>query len=274
MDDSFDQLVFSGGGIRCFWHGGFLSVFEEVHKLKPRRVSGASGGALSAAAWIGGREDDLRMLMSEAFRINDENFDRKRSNYTPHQEIYRAVVETTLDKEALERIAEGPEYQINLSCPPSGMPPRLSAVLYGMLYKVDQAWRGSPDLRFPRMAGLTVLRVDARKAARNGRLVDLICAAATIPPVFDIPEWEGDSVLDGGMFDKAPLPTPDNGRTLVLLTSRYRNLPQSDRSLYIQPSQAVAADKIDFTEVDKVADTWQQGINDARRWLADRESYG
>lgn len=274
MDDSFDQLVFSGGGIRCFWHGGFLSVFEQDHPLKPKRISGASGGALSAAAWIGGVENDLKMLMCEAFRINDDNFDRNSSNYTPHQEIYRAVVETTLDKEAIERIASGPEYQVNLSCPPSALPPRLAAVVFGALYKLDQSVRGTPHLRYPRAAGLSVTRVDARQAARDGKLIDLICAAATIPPVFDIPEWEGDRVLDGGMFDKAPLPDPDEGRTLVLLTSRYKNLPQSDRRLYIQPTSAVPADKIDFSDPEKVTDTWEQGRRDARRWLADRENYG
>ena len=270
MEFDFEQLVFSGGGIRCFWHGGFLSAAGETLALDPARVSGVSGGALSAAAWIGQRERTLLMLMTEAFRINEANYDSRRGRFTPHQEIYRAVVETTLDSEAIERIAAGPEYQVLLSVPPRILPPVVAAMVYGVLYKLDQAVRSSPHLEIPGRTGLGTIRVDAREAARKGVLTDLICAAATIPPVFMVPQWEGHSVLDGGMHDKAPLPRPDQGRTLVLLTSRYRNLPNAERRVYVQPSREVAADKIDFANPAKVTQTWEQGEEDARSWLAER----
>ncbi|EDL49022.1 Patatin-like phospholipase family protein [Erythrobacter sp. SD-21] len=239
--------------------------------LDVKRVSGVSGGALSAAAWLGNREQDLLMLMTEAFRINDANFDRGSSNFTPHQEIYRAVVDTTLDKEAIERICDGPEYQVHLSCPPKPLPARLAASFYGVAYKVDQFVRGTPHLVIPKKAGLGGLCVDARLAAREGKLVDLVCAAATIPPLFDVPCWDGDRVLDGGMLDKAPMPQPDRGRTLVLLSSRYANLPQTCRRTYVQPSEEVAADKIDFSDATKVERTWAQGEKDGRHWLAQHD---
>lgn len=267
MNVKFDQIVFSGGGIRCFWHGGFLAEAGPALDLDVKRVSGVSGGALSAAAWIGKRETDLLELMHEAFAINDANVDLKRSNYTPHQEIYRAVVETTLDAEAIDRIADGPDYQVVLSLPPSRLSPRSSALVYGILYKLDHAVRSTPHLAWTKKAGLGQLRVDARQAARDGRLVDLICAAATIPPVFDVPHWDDQRVLDGGMTDKAPLPNPDEGRTLILLSSRYSAIPQDDRRTYVQPSSEVAADKIDFANADRVLKTWAQGEEDARLWL-------
>lgn len=269
VDTQFDQLAFSGGGIRCFWHGGFLAGAEPHLELSVKRVSGVSGGALSAAAWIGGRERDLLMLMTEAFRINEANYAPGRENFTPHQEIYRAVVETTLDAAAIDAIADGPAYQIHLASPPPGMPPTLAALIYGVLYKLDQSVRSTPHLRVPSQTGLRTLCVDAREAARKGLLSDLICAAATIPPVFSVPRWEGHRIVDGGMADKAPLPQPDEGRTLVLLSSRYRNLPASSRRVYVQPSREVAADKIDFEDPDKVGQTWQQGERDAQSWLAE-----
>lgn len=269
MDTDFEQIVFSGGGIRCFWHGGFLAEAGDYLDLDVKRVSGVSGGALSAAAWIGCREGDLLELMREAFEINDANLSARHSNFTPHQEIYRAVVETTLDQEAIDRIAEGPEYQVILSLPPQNFSPRLSAIFFGILYKLDQAVRSTPHLVWPKRAGLGQLRIDARQAARDGSLVDLICAAATIPPVFDVPHWEGQRVLDGGMTDKAPPPDPDHGRTLFLLSSRYGALPQMQRRVYVQPSSEVAADKIDFAHADRVTQTWRQGEADARSWLAE-----
>ena len=270
MQDRFEQIAFSGGGIRCFWHGGFMSRVGGYEDLRPSRISGVSGGALSAAAWIGGREDDLFMLMNEAFEINASNIALKMPNFTPHQEIYRAVVETTLDDAAIARIADGPDYQVSLSVPPQRIPPRLSAVFYIALYQLDQLLRSTPHLRLPTAGGLRRLRVDAREAARNGTLHDLICAAATIPPVFDVPRWGDCRVLDGGMLDKAPPPEPDKGQTLVLLTSRYRNLPDMERRVYVQPSSEVAADKIDFSDAAKVGRTWEQGVRDGTVWMAEQ----
>lgn len=268
MASQYDQLVFSGGGIRCFWHGGFLSQVGSYEDLRPERISCVSGGALSAASWIGGREEDLLAVMHEAFLQNDFNFDAESSNFTPHQEIYRAVVDVTLDKEAIERVAAGPEYEVVLSVPPEQVAPHVCAVIYGVLYQLDQAVRSTPHLRVPRGAGLRELRVDARQAARDGKLVDLICAAATIPPVFDVPRWQDCRVLDGGMLDKAPLPRDCRGETLVLLTSRYRNCPDVIGRTYVQPSKEVAADKIDFTDATKVTRTWDQGVHDGKAWLA------
>ncbi len=268
MARHYDQLVFSGGGIRCFWHGGFLSQVGDFDDLQPRRISSVSGGALSAACWIGQREEDLLHVMHEAFSVNSSNVALHQSNCTPHQEIYREVVDVTLDAEAIERIADGPEYEVALSVPPQAMPAHLAAILYGVLYQLDQAVRSTPHLLVPKAMGLQELRVDARQAARDGRLVDLICAAATIPPVFDVPEWEGCRVLDGGMLDKAPFPAENEGETLVLMTSRYRNCPDIDQCTYAQPSCEVAADKIDFVDPDKVTRTWDQGVADGKAWLA------
>ena len=73
------------------------------------------------------------------------------------------------------------------------------------------------------------------------------------------------------MLDKAPLPRPDRGRTLVMLTHRYRNLPRDERLVHVQPTREVRADKIDFTDSSKVGDTWDQGVADAERWLAGEE---
>ena len=267
MGPRFEQLVFSGGGIRCFWHGGFLSVAGEVLNLAPERVSGVSGGVLSAAAWIAGREDRLLDVMGEAFKRNDANIDLGKDNFTPHEQMYRQVVSDTLDGDAVGAICEGPAFQAMLAVPPRWVPPRLFVLLSGAAYGAEKAFRSRPHLKWARRVGLTPIMVDAKQAARGGRLIDLICAAATIPPVFNVPEWEGQRVLDGGMVDKAPPPEPDEGRTLFLMTSRYRALPQSDRRLYIQPSAEVAADKIDFSDRTKLDRTWRQGALDGAAWV-------
>lgn len=267
-DFDFEQLVFAGGGIRCFWHGGFMATAGDALALKPKRISSVSGGALSAATWIANRERALLEAMVNAFAQNDANFDSDASNFTPHQEMYRNVVREALPRDAVKAVAEGPKCEVLLGVPPQWLPPHLFVILSGGVYAAEKRFRSTPHLRWPHSIGLEGLRVDMRQAARDGELIDLICAAATIPPVFDVPEWNGLRVLDGGMVDKAPVPEPDIGKTLFLMTSRYRNLPEDDRRTYIQPSEEVAADKIDFSDASKVEDTWAQGKRDGKAWVA------
>ena len=267
---SFEQVVFSGGGTRCFWHGGFLSEAGGFDAFRPERVCGVSGGALSAAAWISGNDERCKQVMGEIFERNERNIRLDPDNVTPHQDLYREAVEGTLPDEAIGAVAEGPSFQVLLGAPPRLFPSRLSAALYGVTYKLEQALTGSPRLKATRRLGLDGILADARQAARDGRLVDLICAAATIPPVFDIPKWEGREVIDGGMLTKAPYPDPDEGRTLILMTQPYRNLPDERQKLFVAPSTAVEADKIDFTKREKIEQTWEQGREDARDFLKER----
>ena len=269
----FDQLVFSGGGTRCFWHGGFASIVAPAIQLRPKRVAAVSGGALSASAFIGNREDRLFEVMGDALRERGSNvsvsWDEVQSNgLTPHQEMYREIVSTTLDREAIDLIADGPGFQILLAHPPFDSVPKLSTVPMMIAYEADLALRSTPHVLSSHMLGANEVLVDAREAAREGRLIDLVCNAAVIPPVFNVQSWDGRPVIDGGMASKAPMPDPDEGRTLVLLTRRFRNIPDDEQRLYVQPSESVPADKIDFTSREKIERTWEAGVADGRAFLA------
>lgn len=265
----FDLVAFSGGGIRCFWHGGFLAELERDGPIEPDFVTGVSGGALSAAAWIAGSEVLLKELMIEAFRLNDANVSASEGRIvTPHQELYRAVVSTLLDREALDRIADGPRFEVMLSRPPRLMPGALATLFYGALYKVDEAIRSDPRLVVPGAFGLGAWIADGREAARKGSLTDLVCAAATIPPVFEMARWDGRRVMDGAMMSKIHLPEDADGRKLVLLTKRYGGVESGDDTTFVSPGSEVAADKIDFSDPGKIEGTWEQGEADAREWIA------
>ena len=268
----FEQIVFSGGGTRCFWHGGFAAVVGPAIHLRPERISAVSGGALSSCAFIGGVERRLFEVMGDALhertRNVSVNWDEVQENgLTPHQEMYREIVSTTLHEEAIARIADGPAFQVLLTHPPFDAAPRLSTVPMMVAYELDQAVRSTPHVVSAEMLGAEEVLVDARQTARDGRLVDLVCAAAVIPPVFNVQGWDGRPVVDGGMANKAPLPDPDRGPTLVLLTRKFRNLPDHPDRLYVEPSESVPADKIDFTSREKIEATWEAGERDGRAFL-------
>jgi predicted acylesterase/phospholipase RssA len=269
---AFEQLVFSGGGTRCFWHGGFLEVVAPAIHLHPDRVIGVSGGALSAAAMIAERAGLLKRVMIERFEAVDSNIDLQAvpagDSITPHQRIYGDIVAEVLDDDtARARIADGPDFHVQLGHPPSRLAPRASTIPLFSLYEAEKRIRGTPHLRWAQAAGLRARLVDARAAARDGRLVELICAAAVIPPVFKIAMWEGEQVIDSGMANKAPMPPNDQGRTLVLLTDDFPNTPDHPDRSYVSPSRETPADKIDFTDPGKLRRTWELGRHDGAAFL-------
>ena len=271
----FDQLVFSGGGLRCFWQGGVLDVVRDAIGLKPARISAVSGGALSAAGFICRRGRTVLDVMTDRFaragsNIAWDTYDE--DGLTPHQRIYREVVDEVIDDKARETIADGPPWQVLLGHPPSRGWPKASGTAAIAAYEAELHTRGSPHFSVPEALGVTSSVVDARAAAREGRLTDLICAAAVIPPVFEPPLWDGKPVIDGGMVDQAPLPEPGEGATLILLTRRYDTLPDVAGRTYLWPREETPADKIDFTDPDKLRGTWDCGAVDGRRYLNARKT--
>ncbi len=269
------QLVFSGGGTRCFWHGGFMEVARERLAPSPERIACVSGGVLSAASFVARRGRRLLDVMAEAFEAQDSNVAWhdlvEGTGLTPHQSLYRDIVDEVLgDAEARDAVAGGPSLEVVLAHPPGGPSgaARLTGALATIAYEAELHILSRPDVEWAEAAGLETSRVDARRAAREGQLVDLVCAAAVIPPIFDPVTWDGRPVVDAGMAGHVPHPEPDRGATLVLATRAYRNWPDDGRT-YVGPSEAVPADKIDFTDPGKIRRTWDAGEEVARRFLAE-----
>ena len=268
----FAGLAFAGGGLRCFWQGGFLAVVGPSVGLDPTRVTAVSGGALAGAAWIAGREERLLSAFRATIGARESNvssWDEIGENgLTPHQGMYRDVVETTFDDDAVAAIADGPAFAVLLARPPSRLLPALSTLRALIAYRLDLRLRSTPRLRLPAMLGARGVRVDAREAARDGRLVDLICSAAVIPPVFKVRSWDEGHVMDGGMIDNRIVPDARvRGATLAVLARRFRNLPDDD-TVWAEPSAAVPADRIDFTDPDQLDAAWAMGRRDGEAFLA------
>ena len=271
------QLVFSGGGLRCFWHGGWIEAVQDGLTFAPERVTGSSGGALSAAAWIAGREHFLADRFMEAVRRCNANFTvedlKAEDGRSAHQRVYDAVVEDVIDGNAVDTIANGPVFQISVSTTgEEEAGATATALLGGAIYQVEQMVAPTPKPRLASIAGIEQRLLDARHAARHGLLPDLIRMAATVPPAFRAEQWDGEWIYDGGMVNKAPMPEPDEGRTLVLLTKRFRALPDDAgaRVHYVEPAEPVLdGSRLDFTDEGLLHQAWDQGIEDGKRFLAD-----
>ena len=264
------------GGTRCFWQGGFLDVARAALAPDPQRIVGVSGGALGSAAFVAHRGTDLLDIMQRRFADHDRNVDwnevvNEDEGWTLHQRVYREVAEELLDAATLARVADGPDLQVVIGHPPGDG--KLSATAATLAYEAELHTVASPHLSWAPKLGVETARIDARAAARHGTLADLCVAAATIPPLFDLPGWGGRPVIDGGMADQAPMPDPDEGDTLILLTRHYRGLEEVPGRLYLQPEEDVPADKIDFTDPAKIGNTWEAGRRAAGRFLREH-GYG
>lgn len=268
----FQQIVFSGGGTRCFWQGGFMDVVRDELDLSPDRMTGVSGGALAGACYIAHRGHDLLDRMRDAFSKEDVNVTADDLNdedgRTVHQRVYRKVVSDVLDREAERAVANGPSFQILLAHPPSSDWHGLAGTAMTAAYEAELHLVNSPHFDWAEKFGLAYSLIDANEAARNGRLAELVCISATIPPLFRVRDWDGQPVIDGGMADQAPMPEPDEGETLVLLTRQYKRLPSVAGRHYVAPSEDVPADKIDFTDPDGLTEAWDLGLADGRRFVS------
>lgn len=270
LPDNPPQIVFSGGGLRCFWQGGFMTGLARARTFTPERVTGVSGGAMAGAAWLSGTEERLLERMCAAFEERDSNldlFNADADGITPHQRLYCRVIDDVMDDAACARVADGPAFQILIAHPPDSGLPTLTGTALAAAYEAELHLINSPHFNWAEKMGLRAHLVDANQAARDGKLRDLIAAAAVIPPVFEPPLWDGKRVVDGGMADQAPLPDPDEGETMVLLTRAYKRLPEVEGRTYLWPSEETPADKIDFTDPGKLRRTWELGERDAKTAL-------
>jgi len=275
----FEAVVFGGGGTRCFWQGGFMDAARRDCGIEPKAISAVSGGTLAAVAFVTQRGPRLLEAMGEVFDRHDSNVEPSAllgpGDFLVHENVYREVVERTFgDADAQQAVAEGPAFDV-LMARPSG----LGCAATIALYELDLKLRGSPHTAFAQRAGAKPVEVDGRAVAREGRLVDMIVAAANVPPVFDAATWQGGRVIDGGVIDNAPPPrsplpqrSPDDTgpTTLYVLTRPYRSLPKADAAVYACPSEDPPTFKLDFTDREGIEATWELGARDgaafARQW--------
>ena len=280
----FEQVVFAGGGNRCWWQAGFWDVVAPAIALKPRIIAGVSAGAATACMLYA---SDSRWTMDyyrEVLRHNRRNaywgnlFRRARdpahphaARVFPHAAIYRKALTDILGGEGFERLKrDAPEIRIVFSRLPRGLGPR-SALMVGMLaYNLEKHWRRSLHPTFGRRIGFASEMARLQDCHDLDDLVSLITASSCTPPFTPIEHRGGRPTLDGGMVDNVPVDAVDAGpSTLVLLTRRYPERTETFRHLgrlYVQPSRRVAVSAWDYTDVPALQATYDQGRRDGERF--------
>jgi predicted acylesterase/phospholipase RssA len=278
----FEQVVFAGGGHRCWWQAGFWEVAKTELELTPRLIAGVSAGAATAClVYTGNTLQALEyydaLLGSLTNRPDPRNFYWGRlfsrgQRALPHDDIYRTALSNFFDAEGFKSLMwSAPEIRVVYSTLPSWLGPR-SATLVGMLaYNAEKRLYRPLHPTWGRKLGFKPMVERIQDCKGSEDLISLLIASACTPPMTRIEYRDGQATLDGGMVDNVPVHAvePDKS-TMVLLSRQYpKHAPMFSRDghIYVQPSQKIPVSSWDYTDPQLYRDTYNLGRKDAYAFL-------
>lgn len=272
---SYDNLVMQGGGIRCLWQAGFLSVVAPHWDRMPKKIYAVSAGAAIACAFAADRMDAGVEAFKEAVSKNKKNFypshlfSRKR--VFPHAAMYRGLLSEVLNDSGMKALQRGPDVEILLCRPPR----RLSSVtVTALLIGIGLGRRFSPkriSSTLIRTRGLSPEFVSVRSCRDARDVADLVLASSSTPPYTPLFSYQGRHALDGGVLESVPmsgLRTADAG-TLVVLTSHHRltPLPEHSTLTHVAPSRHVEGAPWDYANPRLLDAFYSLGKEDGARFV-------
>lgn len=279
----FDAVAFAGGGNRCYWQGGFWEAAAPHLDLKPRTVVGVSAGAWSACYSLLGRGRRVNEMVAEGCSAGRRNFEwrawRSEGSPWPVALMYRTLIEAIIDDEALERLKKGPDILIGLARKPRRLPLALAVPLGIATYQIEKKWRAPVHPKGGRTIGFRPEFVRVQDLSAPADLLAVLMASASVPPFMPVGRVGGMAALDGGLVDNVPAEPlhaveEQGGKTLVILSRRYRAVPPIPGRTYIQPSEPVPIGQFDITNPAGIRKAYEMGLRDgeafARRQRAAR----
>jgi predicted acylesterase/phospholipase RssA len=264
----FENIVFSGGGNRCFWQAGFWSVAAAQLKLKPKGIVAVSAGSAMACALFSGTFEHGFSHYKQAVTANKRNLYwhhlLQNRPLFPHGLIYRQAILNSIDDAALKRLHQGPEIRILMARAPRWASRRVAMVLGALASGIDSMGVVEVHPTCGVLMGFRPLHLSVRDCATPNDLANLIVASSCIPPLTPQARSEGMAVFDGGVVSNVPADWVHHqaGKTLVLLTRQFDSLPYIAGRTYVQPSEPIPVGAWDYTNGAAVQSTFDLGRRD------------
>jgi hypothetical protein len=273
----FDAVVFAGGGNRCYWQGGFYETAAPRLALAPKLVVAASAGAFAAAYSLLGTGAEVRRNVYDGCGPHLKNFDvaawRRGGPLCPVGPLYNKLLAQTIDDEALARLNAITDLQIAVTRMPRGWPPTAGAILGIGAYQLEKHLLHPVHPRLGRALRFRAEFVSVRTLPDARAMHDVLMASSGVPPFMPVTLVNGTPAFDGGLVDNVPveplLPVEAaGGRTLVMLTRLYGNVPEVAGRTYVQPSCKIDLSQFDITNPDGIRAAYELGMRDGNAFAA------
>jgi predicted acylesterase/phospholipase RssA len=273
LSRSYHNIVFAGGGNRCWWQAGVIDVLSQHACWQAQRLIGASAGAGIATAFATGRLSDALVCATERFNATVRNIEWRNllKGQRPFMlsRIYPDWIGSFLNESDLEQLKKiGLKIEVVITRPIPYLPLTLSTLLALGLYASEKYWLKNFHARLPHHLGFRAEYLDLTQSAKLADARTLLMASAAAVPITPTHRVGGRAALDGGFYDSIPLPQTRQGdpETLVLLTRHRADLPQMfkhQQRVYLQPTKRVAAINMDCTSGTNVQLTYAQGRSES-----------
>jgi predicted acylesterase/phospholipase RssA len=277
LSRQYRNIVFAGGGNRCWWQAGLIESLSRHPCWKVERLIGASAGAGIATAFAVGRIRSALEAAVERFNQTPRNVEwrdllrGRRPFMLPR--IYPDWLGSFLDVNSLAALKRAEvRVEVVITRPIRYLPVTLSTGLALALYSSEKFWLKKFHARLPHRLGFRAEYLDLAHSADLDEAHTWLMASAAAVPITPTHRVKGRAALDGGFYDSVPLPREQDGEgTLVLLTRHRPDLPRIfsyQRRVYLQPAKAVVAINMDCTSGANVQATYEQGYREALELLS------
>jgi predicted acylesterase/phospholipase RssA len=267
----FEAIAFAGGGNRCYWQGGFYEAAAQRLGLAPQRVVGASAGAFAACYSLLGSGQRVRELVIGGCGDHLKNFDvaawRRGEPLCPVGSMYRQLLVNVIDEEAFSRLNALTDLRLAISRLPRWVSPVAGAALGIAAYQIEKKLLHPVHPRFGRKLGYKPEFVRARELQEAEPLRLALMASSGVPPFMPVTLVAGRPAFDGGLVDNVPVEPleeieAEGGRTLVLLTRVYKQIPTIAGRTYTQPSEKIGIGQFDITNPNGIRAAYELGLRD------------
>src|SRR3954447_21475825 len=273
----FDAVVFAGGGNRCYWQGGFYEAAAPRLGLAPKVVVGASAGAFAAVYSLLGCGAEVRSRVYSGAGPHLKNFDvaawRRGEPLCPVGQMYGELLARTIDAAALKRLNDMTDLRIGLTRLARGLPPLAGSLLGIGAYQLEKHLLHPVHPRFGRALGFRAEFISVRMLEGAREMHGVLMASSGVPPFMPVTHVSGMPAFDGGLIDNVPVEPlrpieSAGGRTLVLLTRLYKDMPAIAGRTYVQPSRKINLSQFDITNPDGIRAAYELGVRDGNAFAA------
>lgn len=275
----YDAIAFSGGGNRCYWQGGFYEAASEKLDLKAPLMTAVSAGSFALSYSLLGIGPRVRELVITACGPHLRNVDfagwRAGKPLYPVGAMYLDLLRNVFDDAALRRLQSIADIRVAVARLPRGLPPMLGAALGIGAYQIEKKLFHPVHPTFGRKLGIKQEFVGVRDLRHAPDLHDLIVASGGVPPFMPVTKIGGRPAFDGGLVDNVPVAPLEpieraGGKTLVLLTRRYKKIPEIAGRTYVQPSEPIPISQFDITNAEGFRRAYELGLKDGKAFAATR----